>query len=950
MPTDFFSGIAPSWLGRLAVQQDLGWFFALLIWGLALVLWRRTPGRHDWRWLPWAAGTGILSAFVQFWIFNPPFGFFYERLVAGTSATFEPAAVDPNLFGDIALAAVFAAGAAGWWWQALGERAWLRARWLVVLALAIVVALEMERPEAGAWLLAVAPLPVAIYWWRKISSRWSRWTLGLAALVPLCSTIGPVAMAVGALQRHGPPTVFGLAAAGLAVLTGGLALVGLVRCVAVTTPPAGRGAIWRDAKPFCLGAAAWLGGGLGYAFLTGRDNVDEVRLNRLRLVVSEAHSLDPATIAPLVAATTIPPDRRPVWSEQRWVYSAGLARVDRRPAQEAMRQLVHATPFLQVARFVTLRDGWLVAVVSNQLPARRGFVELLRRATPADEADWSARRNLLEQSPVPEIGQPYFCRAAVSDRDGRMLGWLEFVREEFYSTTVRKWRAEPLLVTALGVVLAAILFAQRRDAKERSAALRAAVMADEASRLKTSFLAKVSHELRTPLQSILGYSELLQRELPAAAGRAQLAALRQSGELMLRLVNDLLDLSAIEAGAFRFVEKPVALRELVAQTVESFRPRAEMKGLSLEFHDDPAVPAWVASDPERLRQIVVNLLGNAVKFTDRGGVTVGLALRECDGTHGTIEISVRDTGPGIAPEDRPRLFQPFSRLEPSGPKEGAGLGLALVSALCRNAGGGVDVESAGPGGSCFRARLRCQLAVAPEPVAEPQPVAALTGRRVLVADDNRLVRELFVAWLTDMGATCAAVEDGEQALTAARAGTWDALVLDLAMPRLGGREVAARLRAEMKGSPLRIVGVSAHARPADRAAALAAGMDAFLTKPVERTELAAAVAAIAGQPGPEPDAGKLRARLEAVFRAELPQQLSALAAALARHDWAVVADRAHWLKNSGAVLDEPELFTRSAELEEAAENKNAAAVAAAWVACRTALRPWQGGADGLSAA
>jgi CheY-like chemotaxis protein len=268
-----------------------------------------------------------------------------------------------------------------------------------------------------------------------------------------------------------------------------------------------------------------------------------------------------------------------------------------------------------------------------------------------------------------------------------------------------------------------------------------------------------------------------------------------------------------------------------------------------------------------------------------------------------------------------------------------------VAALCRSTGGDVTVESDGLRGACFRAHLEFGPALPPESAPATATPVRLEGRRVLVADDNALVRELFASYLRSLGATCDLATDGADAVECALRQRYDTIVLDLAMPRLDGAAVAQRLRAiQRPGARPRIIGVSAHAKSGDRAQALAAGMDAFLSKPVELPEFAAAVAVDAGPSAPVPQSGAddaLRARLEELFRAEVEPHVQAMAEAVGSRHWPAVRDRAHWLKNSAAVLGDRALFTAAAALEEAAETADATAATAAWAACGDALAAWR---------
>lgn len=927
---------------RLAVHQDFLWFFSLLVWSFALILWRRHPWRGTaWPWLPWAAAAGVATALAQFGMFNPSFDVFQARLIPGTVSDFRPARIDPYWLGDVCIGFAEAAMVAGWIWQALPALGRPARGALVVLMMATAVMRALV-PEPGAWWICLPAAGAAgLVWRRSQVGVASQVGLLLAAAMPWLSTVGPAAAFLGMLQRAGPPQPVGLLAGAFQLFTAAMVLQALAREASAALTPETRAQWRRDARPYVPVALAVLVFGVAVGVQTGRDNRHEIQQNRLRQTAGHAHVFDGELLAPLRS-----PDFRlerldgaAADGGARTEFSTLLAGGALRGAERRLAEVALASPFLHAARIIVLHEGWLVAVASTRPAGPPGTVELLRRATPADHSRWAAAEPYVEEAPVPEIGQFYYTRGPILDRDGRMVGWLDGVREEYYLSVQRRWRAAPFVVTGLALVILAQMFSYQSSARQREAAVRAAAVSAESSRVKTAFLAKVSHELRTPLQSILGYSELLQSDLRTDVDRTRVAALRQHGELMLRLVNDLLDLSAIEAGAFRLVEKPVPLVELVRQTVESLRPRAETKGLALDFRADGRIPPWVLADAERVRQVLLNLAGNALKFTARGRIAVSLELAQRSGPDDRVEVDliVADSGPGIPPADQQRIFEPFQRLDPAAAQEGAGLGLALVAALCRSMDGSVAVESDGRSGATFRARLGLRVAPALASDRATAP-ASLVGRRVLVADDNPLVRELFRTHLQGMGATCRLAPDGEEAL--ALAADCDAVVLDLAMPRLDGLEVARRLRA--RGARVRIIGVSAHAGAVERERALAAGMDVFLAKPVELAALAKALEPLAragSAPGPAGEAD-LRAQLAVQFRGEAAAQAAAVAQALARDDWPEVAAKAHFLKSSAAVVRDDDLYQACGLLQEAAEAADPAAAGVAWADCRVALARW----------
>lgn len=913
-----------SWLfiSRMAVHQDYAWFAALLFWSLALVVWRWHPQRRDaWAWLPLPAFAGVLSAVVQFGIYSPPFDFFHDRLIPGTLSGYTTAVVGVDLLGDLLLGWLAASLAAIWWLRQPGR--------LRVPALALVFLGAVLYPLAPAWgaaLLVGAYLGAAAASWRSTSSTPARVALVCAALVPLFSTVGPLAAATGLLQRSGPPTPLGLLAAMVQAIAALIALGGLLRGTLRSTGLESVGMLWRQAWPLLLAAGLWLAAGLVFAHQTGRDNRTELLQNRLRGTAVRAMNLDLTGLAHL--AQNHYGLARNQFVEAGLQPSPLLADATGEHLHRQMLREHNSTVYTDRARLLVLHDGWLMSVASSSPRQPPGVIELIRRATPQDEADWAGRHNVIESSPVAEVGQPYYTRAALAGHDNRMQGWLEFSRDEFFQSLERKWRTGPLLVTVLGLVLGAQAYLQRRGAREREAALRAAAVSAEASRLKTDFLAKVSHELRTPLQSLLGYGELLQGRLdhdPQA--RAWLGALQRHGELMTRLVNDLLDLSAAESGAFRLAPRAVSPGTLVHEIAESLAPRAAAKGLRLHCSVSPAVPPWVETDGNRLGQIALNLAGNAIKFTDAGEVNVELdATAPVDGRV-TLTLVVRDTGPGIAPADQAVLFEPFSRLAPTADREGSGLGLALSRTLCRALGGDLTVESDGRHGSCFRASMLTPLSVAP---AKP-PAAAAGGRppAVLVIEDNTLVRDLFLSFLSGQGCACTVARSGAEALEMVGQNPPDAIILDLSLPDGDGLALLPRLRA--RAPQARVVAVSAHANEADRVRALATGVAAFFTKPVALEQLWAALAA--GRAVPVRNAWPVTAPLLAAFQRELPGLRAELASALAAGDLVRVRRGAHYLANSALMLGARDLLEACLALERTAQRGGDGAVAEAWRRC-----------------
>ena len=419
------------------------------------------------------------------------------------------------------------------------------------------------------------------------------------------------------------------------------------------------------------------------------------------------------------------------------------------------------------------------------------------------------------------------------------------------------------------------------------------------------------------MQSILGYAELLGTEADSAQRGRWAQIINVQSRMLIRLVNDLIDLSALQAGAFRLRSEPGQIGALMRQTVEALQPAAQARGLALIAEIGPDLPPWLLLDETRLRQIAFNLIGNAIKFTDRGSVRVRLTAGPSAPPPGPalIVLSVRDTGPGIPLEDQQRLFSLFRRLDRDAHVEGAGLGLALGRALCEKMGGTLTVESDGLHGSLFTATWLLAPCAEPALPAETPALHRLVGRRVLVVDDNPLVAEYYVTVLRNAGAWCDHATNGLQAVSLATAGSYDVIVTDLAMPGLNGFEVCRQILANGGRVP-RIIGVSAHVQPGERDRAAHAGMESLLLKPLSSRDLLSAVAqlAVPTSLSPGEDLALIR-RLRAQFQQELPGLRLALANARADGDLARARERLHYLKNSADVVRYAELSALCAQAE-----------------------------------
>lgn len=393
------------------------------------------------------------------------------------------------------------------------------------------------------------------------------------------------------------------------------------------------------------------------------------------------------------------------------------------------------------------------------------------------------------------------------------------------------------------VELLRLRFHNAAIAEERSQAL---AQAQALTRAKSRFLATVSHEMRTPLNGILGLSELMRDEEDAGDGGAgsrrhqQLDVVIRSARHLDRVIGDLLDLSAIEFGRLTIRQEPVALRDTVLEVADLLGPVARDKGLGFRAHLDPVLPLWILGDAVRIKQILHNLLGNAIKFTPRGEVALEVGVL----SPGWLSLSVRDNGPGIPAADQERIFDVFERGAQAGAAPGSGLGLAISRRLAQAMGGNVHCHSEAGLGSRFEFRLPVTPIAAPAaqgPEGAKPARHALAGRRILVVDDNDVNALVARAMLERLGAQAEVAGDGQQALDALRAGRFDAVLMDCQMPRLDGFEATRRWRQAEAGPRLPIVGLTAFAGEDDRRACLAAGMDDHLAKPYLLADLAAAL-------------------------------------------------------------------------------------------------------------
>lgn len=376
--------------------------------------------------------------------------------------------------------------------------------------------------------------------------------------------------------------------------------------------------------------------------------------------------------------------------------------------------------------------------------------------------------------------------------------------------------------------------------------------AEAANAAKSAFLANISHEVRTPMNGILGLAELLRQTPLSDEQRGWIDTLRDSGEALLRLLNDVLDISKVEAGRMVLEEAPFSLRREMAAVSNLMAACATQKNIELRVKVADGVPDTLAGDALRLRQILTNLVGNAVKFTERGWVE--LAVHPEEGAapgHVRLRFSVADTGIGVPEDQLALIFDPFTQADSSVTRKygGSGLGLSICARLAEMMGGHAFAERRADTGSVFHVVCEFNMAAAPAPAAAPRPSAPATqavprSRRILLVEDNLVNQKVAVSLLSRRGHAVEVAAHGEEALAASALKEFDIVLMDVQMPVMDGLEATRRIRAREKAGKLprqRIVAMTAGAMVGDRDICLAAGMDDYITKPFQAADLYALV-------------------------------------------------------------------------------------------------------------
>ncbi len=369
--------------------------------------------------------------------------------------------------------------------------------------------------------------------------------------------------------------------------------------------------------------------------------------------------------------------------------------------------------------------------------------------------------------------------------------------------------------------------------------------ADAANRAKSEFLANMSHEIRTPLNAVIGMADIVLEDELTPIQRENVQMIQTSGTHLLDILQNILDFAKIEADRLELEKIPFAVRQSMDTVRQIFQIAASEKGIGLRYLVADEVPENILGDPVRLRQVLLNLVGNALKFTNAGEVSIAVTCRELTQQRARLHYAVRDTGIGLPADKLEHIFAAFAQADSSMTRQfgGTGLGLSISARLVEAMGGRIWVESEEGAGSTFQFEIEFDLAAAAKVAVAAEVEETALPLRILLAEDNLFNQKVAVHMLENQGHSVRVVADGVQALAALEQEHFDVLLVDIQMPEMDGFEVAEQIRANETGSDNRqtIIALTAHASAGDRQRCLQAGMDDYLTKPLRKIALVAAL-------------------------------------------------------------------------------------------------------------
>ncbi len=572
-----------------------------------------------------------------------------------------------------------------------------------------------------------------------------------------------------------------------------------------------------------------------------------------------------------------------------------------------------------------------------------GYDGYFKRLNPAFERTLGYRIEELTASPFLDFVHP-------DDRSATTGVFQRVLHGEATISFENRYRAKDgsykwLLWNAMPFAEQQLIYAAARDISERKQAeenvQRLRGEAEAANRAKSEFLARMSHEIRTPLNVVIGMGDLLERTPLNAEQHQYVRVCQRAGSNLLTLVNDILDLSKVESGRIILEEIDFSLAEALETTVEILTERAKQKGIDLRYAIAPGTPATLTGDPGRLRQILLNLTGNAIKFTEKGQVLIRAEPETARYSAGILRFSVSDTGIGIAPDQLDLIFETFTQADASVTRKygGSGLGLAISKRLVELMDGRIWVESAPARGATFYFTAKFGMVAAATALGtghEPFPAPpAIHGEslRILAVDDSEENRFLVAGYLKELNCQIEFAENGEIALRKFAAGAYDLVLMDLEMPVMDGYTAAARMRAweaERKRRLTPILALTASALEADLRRALEAGCTTCLRKPVRLHTLIDAVMKHTARTGlGGEDLERIVVRADDRLRAVVPEYLTkrredvgTMQAALDRADFHTIRELAHKISGTGGSYGFPRLTEIGTALESAARQEN----------------------------